>query len=155
VERRVTVAFGYQRSVIDALIAALLARPAAGLLTTPTIRLCSSLVNPGGSTALASITEATFNGYAPFILGAGVGPLNTMAQGRAQLFNCDFIAGAGIVDPGETITGYYLTDSAMPATLLYGGELFNQAVPFVNPGDSLSLDVLLSFLVNQPTGETP
>lgn len=152
--RAQTVSFSYQRTLIDALLAALNARPAAALLTTPTIRLCTSAVDPGGVTTLASITECTFNGYTAVVLGAAIGPVNVPTLGRALLYDADFVAGAAIVAPGEVVTGYYLTDSPNPATLLFGGELFATPIPIVNPGDALAIDVLLPLLLGEATGFT-
>lgn len=128
-------------ALVDALLAALSARPAAALLDTPTAHLFVNDIVPGPTTTLGAFTEATFDDYAADALGALLGPVSLGEGRRAVHAEVDFVAGSAIASPGEIAYGVYITDGA--GTLLYGAGRFEDPVPFANPGDFLSLDVIL------------
>lgn len=127
-------------TLVDALLAALSARPAAALLTTPTVHLFTATSTPlSPSSATTDFTEATFPGYAAVVMGTLLGPVNLPNRdGRGLHVECDYLAGA-ITYPGETILGYWIDDGA---TAFYGGEVFADPITLVNPGDFLSLDLM-------------
>lgn len=134
--------------LLDALLAALSARPAAALLAAPNVHLYTA-VTPALSptSAVGDFTECTFAGYATAAAPAMIGPVNTANRTRAVHGQVDFTGGA-IVAPGETAIGYYVTDTT--DAILYMAEEFAQPIPFVNPGDTLSLDVIFPELANTP-----
>jgi hypothetical protein len=134
------------RPLADAMLAALSARPASALLTTPTVHLFTA--GPSTITPLnlpADFTEATFAGYAAATLTLPLlGPINLPNGDGFGVHNeVDFLGGA-VVSPGETILGYWIDDGA--TAVLYYAELFAVPVPIVNPGDFISLDVVYGLL---------
>ena len=120
------------QALVDALLAALSTRPAAALLTTPTVHLYTAVTSPISPTsAVADFTEATFPGYAAVVMGSLLGPVNLPnGDGRGLHVECDYLAGA-VVYPGETIIGYWIDDGA---TTFYGGETFQTPVNIVKSG---------------------
>lgn len=129
-----------KQALLDALLAALSARPAAALLDVPTAHLFVNDFNPAAGTVVADFTEATFNGYAADPLGTLLGPVTLSDGKRAMHVEVDFTAGGAIVAPGEVAYGVYVTDTA--GTVLYWSGRFANPVPFANPGDFLSLDLV-------------
>ena len=128
------------RVLLDALLAALMTRPAGALLSTPTVHLyTAATANPNPNSAVANFTEATFAGYSSVAIAALLGPINLPSgNGRGVHAEADFVAGA-IVTPGQTCLGYWIDDGA---ATLYLAEAFATPVTFANPGDFLSLDVI-------------
>lgn len=128
------------------LIAALSARPAGALLTTPFVKLFTAVsANPNPYSAVADFTEATFTGYAGQACTLPlIGPINVTGSTIAGLGNVNFVAGSGITPPGQTILGYYVVDDNAAPTKVYMSELFPSPIPIVNPGDAISLDVLFA-----------
>jgi hypothetical protein len=127
--------------VADDLLATLSAVPGAALFDAPEIILFTNAIQFTTETELADLTLATFTGYAPDALGTLLGP-GLLANGNRFLHaQVDFVGGA-IVAPGETVYGYAITNGA--GNVLYAGETFETPVPFINPGDYLSLDVVLA-----------
>lgn len=134
-----------RQTLADNLLGALSARPAAALLVTPTVHLFTA--GPAPVTPFnvpGDFTEATFAGYTAVVLTLPLlGPVNLPSgDGVGAHQEADFLAGA-IVLPGETILGYWIDDGA---TAMYYSEIFATPVPFVFPGDFLSLDVIFAIL---------
>jgi hypothetical protein len=131
------------RDVVDNLLAALSARPAAAELVTPFVHLFTAGPNPITPTSVpGDFTEATFDGYAPVALELPLlGPINADANDRGVHNEADFVGGT-VVTPGENILGYWIDDNATTPTKLYAAEQFADPVPIVNDGDYISLDVV-------------
>jgi len=129
-----------QANLIDPLLAALSARPAAALLTTPTVHLFTAGPSPITPTQVpADFTEATFVGYAAAALTPIVGPVITPSfTCRAVFANVSFVAGA--VVGSQNVLGYWVDDAS---THFYLGEFFPAPVQIVNPGDFIDLAVLI------------
>ena len=101
--------------------------------------------NPTPLNGVADFTECDFVGYgAKTITNASLtGPVNLPnGNGDGLIQNESFIAGALVA--AQSALGYYLTDST--GAILYYAEAFAVAVNFVNPGDFLSLDLILPVL---------
>lgn len=136
------------QDLADAILDALSARPAAAILSTPTVHLYTEVDPPISPLSTPTdFTEATFAGYADAALPALVGPINTLTSTRAVHGQVDFTGGA-VVAPGQNIAGYYVTDGG--GTNFYYGEAFPAPIPIVNPGDTISLDVILPILEITP-----
>lgn len=130
------------KAQLDALLAALSARPAAALWDAPKVHLGVNDFVPDAATALGDFVEASFAGYTPggYALPAFSAPVNLPDEGQAILSTVNIIAAGGIVAPGEVAYTYYITDAA--GAVLYQYERFSDVVPFANPGDFLDLTVL-------------
>lgn len=130
------------RGLLNALLGALGARPLAALLDAPKVHLYTGATTITMDSLLASFSasEATFDGYTAQSLPALVGPVNTGTQQLAMHGEVDFNGASPQAAP-QNVVGYYVTDSG--ATILYAAEAFPSAVPITNPGDFLSLDVIL------------
>lgn len=141
----VTQIFTWIQATIATMLAALSARPAAALLSTPTVHLFTGnpVINP--QTVLATLTalEATFTGYAAAALPALAGPINLPGATYGMHGEVDFIGGGSFSTP-NTITGYYVTDTGN--TILYGAEMLTTPVAIAHTGDYLSIDVILPLL---------
>ncbi len=128
-----------------ALATALSTRPAAALLTTPTLRLFTDsalTITPG--TDVAAFTEATFGGYSPVTLGTMIGPVLAIPNQALVHVQGDFAAD-GTIGAGQTCYGYVVTDAASVGWYL--AENFVDPVTgapapmnFAQPGDFLSID---------------
>lgn len=133
------------RNLVDALLAALSARPAGAGLVTPVVHLFTS--GPGNITpdfTPGDFVEATFVGYAPVALALPlVGPINADPAHSGVHNEVDFLAGA-VVSPGENILGYWIDDSADTPTTQYLAEVFESPVPIATAGDYVSLDVVFA-----------
>lgn len=136
----------FARPLLNALLAALSARPAAALFTTPFVHLFKAGPSPlTPDTLYSAFTEAAFPGYASVALGTLAGPVITPSTLCEGVFsNASFIAGA-IVTP-ETILGYWVDEGAAPTTPAHYFEYFPAPIPFVNPGDFLDLAVLFGLI---------
>jgi len=130
------------RTLVEQLLDALSARPAAALLVTPFVHLFTAGPNPVSPDSLpADFTEATFVGYAAVALPLPLlGSIQIDPDNMAQHNEVDFLAGA-VVAPGETILGYWIDEAAAAGVVLYMGEYFETPIPIANPGDYVSLDV--------------
>jgi hypothetical protein len=141
-----------QRTLADALVAALSARPAAALLITPFVHLYTAAAFPPSENSVpGDFTEAVFVGYAPIALTLpltgpiNLGPANTVGGHN----DADFIAGA-VVPPGENIVGYWIDEAAVGGATVYASESFPAPIPVVNPGDTIALDVIFGIGANIP-----
>lgn len=136
------------KALIDGLLAALSARPAAALLTTPTVHLFTagpSVITP--TQVPADFTEATFTGYASQTLGTLLGPIQLPnTEGDGVHADVNFLAGA-VAPPGQMILGYWIDDGA---TTFFGGEVFPNPIPIGVPGAFIDLDVVFPILSPAP-----
>jgi hypothetical protein len=134
--------FDFMSEVVDALSA----RPAAALLVTPFVKLFTSTsANPSPLSVPGDFTEATFVGYAGQAMTLPLlGPANLIPNTIGGHREVDFLAGA-VVAPGENILGYYVVDDNAAPTRVYLSELFQAPIPIINPGDTISLDVIFGF----------
>jgi hypothetical protein len=133
--QRTTVTLVVAQVLIDALLDTLTARPAAALLTTPTLGLLIAPSNPTPSSVYAGMTPPVFHGYTPAAITL-VGPVNVSPTTEGLVATANFIATAcGTI--ADTVIGYWLSDGAAN---FYAGELFATAVPFANPGDFLTVN---------------
>lgn len=124
-------------------------------LAVPTVRLFTAYTkSPSPDSIAADFTEASFVGYAAAsIAGTLVGPTN-LSNGLGACIHgeADFIAGAGIVLPGQTVLGYWVDDGALAPKMVLS-ELFQTPVLFQLPFDTLSLDVIFPILFQAATGQ--
>ncbi len=136
------------KATLDALLAALSARPAAALFATPNVHLFTNMVTPTAESLLADFTEATFAGYVAVALPTLAGPVHLPNDSQALLAEVNFI-GTTVAPPGEAIQGYYITDTTN--AILYIAELFGTPIPIANPGDYLTLAIILPEAAVRPT----
>jgi len=133
--------------LLSAMLACLLTRPAAALCDALHVHLFTagpSPITPGMT--IASFTEATFVGYAPSVVAALSGPINTPSDTCDGLFATpSFICTAGSTP--NTILGYWIDDGAAN---IYLAEAFSSPVPIVNPGDFIDLAIIFG-LAFKPT----
>jgi hypothetical protein len=131
------------RPLVDHLLDALSARPAAALLITPTVHLFTN--GPGNITPDSTppdFTEATFAGYAQVALTLPLlGSVTMDPNNLGQHNEVDYLAGA-VIPPGETILGYWIDDGGAGSVTLYEAELFETPIPIAAAGDYISLDVV-------------
>jgi hypothetical protein len=129
-----------QVAVLEALLACLMTRPAAALLTTPTVHLFTSGPAPVTPQAtVASFTEASFTGYAAVVLASLLGPVNSPSGTCEAVFNnAVFIAGA--LSTGQNILGYWVDNGS---TVFYLGEYFPAPIAIAHPGDFIDLAVMV------------
>lgn len=122
-------------------LAALKARPAAELVTTPTVHLYTAGPSPiPFDPTAADFTEATFSGYAAVALTLSTPNILLPSQdGMGKFGNVSFVADAAITPPGETIIGYFVDDGA---GMMYLAEEFDSPVQIANFGDFLDLQVV-------------
>lgn len=125
--------------LLDALLAALAARPAAALLAAPNVHLYVNNIAFAAGTAISDLTEATFAGYAAAVLPTLVGPI-ALPNGALGLHAAvDYVA-TSVVSPGQVVYGYYVTDTTN--AILYWGEKLATPIPIANIGDFVSLEVI-------------
>jgi hypothetical protein len=129
-----------QINLLEPMLAALSARPAAALLTTPTVHLFTAGPSPISPTQVPSdFTEATFIGYAAVVLASLLGPIITPSNTCEGVFNnANFIAGA--IVGSQTILGYWVDNGS---TEFYLGEYFPSPALIVSPGDFVDLAVII------------
>jgi hypothetical protein len=127
-----------QTTLLQALLGALQTRPAAALLTTPTVHLYTALSGQlGPAVDVSQFTEATFSGYAAVALSGFTGPVNVPSnQGQGIFGSSEFTANSSITSPGQIALGYWVDDGT---STIYLCESFETPVLFVNPGDFLNL----------------
>jgi hypothetical protein len=133
-----TVLFTWSMSLIDALLSALGTRPAAALLTTPSIELFTGATVPSPTSTYGSFTRPTFHGYAITAVTL-VGPVNIGTDAQAMIGTVTFVATAGGTI-ADTITGYLLTDGV---GAYYGAERIQAPIPIANPGDFVTINLVL------------
>jgi hypothetical protein len=136
---RVTAVFIWIKALLDALLTALTARPAAALLTTPTVVLYTAGPLPTMNQAFGNYTLATFSGYAAQAVTLS-GVVNISLGTQALLGTALFVSTAASPFVPNTILGYLLTDGV---TALYGGEQFQTPVNIASAGDFVHLDLVL------------
>jgi len=134
-----TVLMTWSRALLNALLAALSARPAAALLTTPEVMLYSAGPAISPDAEVADFTAVIATGIAPEALAfSGVVNLPGGAQGATG--HVDFVATTGSPFVQDTAIGYIITDGT---SAFYGGELFESEVNFGQAGDALGLDIIM------------
>src|SRR5258708_629207 len=128
----------YKTAILDGMLAALGTRPAAALLTTPSIVLYTVGPVPTPAMDLANYTMATFRGYAADLITL-TGPviLGGNDMGMIGTVNFAVTAGSPLTD---TLLGYLLTDGV---TALYGGEAFPAPITVSGVGSFLQIDVVI------------
>lgn len=128
------------------IVTALSVNPAAALLVTPIVKLFTAVsANPNPLSVPGDFTEAAFVGYADQALTLPLlGPANLIPNTIGGHREVDYLAGA-VVAPGENILGYYVVDNSGAPTKVYLSELFQAPIPIINPGDTISLDVIFGF----------
>jgi hypothetical protein len=131
--------FTYPRTLLNALLATLGARPAGALLTTPTIELYTAGPIPTIDSARADFTVADFSGYAPATITPGTA-VNITLQSQALVISITFTATTGSPFVPNALVGYMLTDGA---AAYYGAMNFQAPVNITQAGDFLQLDVVL------------
>jgi hypothetical protein len=124
-------------ALLDNLLLALNARPAAALLTTPKVELYTNNYSPTGTDAYASFTKAAFTGYAAAAITFDAVPVNLANGSQALIGSVVFQATNGVTP--ASVTGYILSDGAAN---VYMAESFPVPLAFVNPGDFLQVDLL-------------
>lgn len=140
---RRTTAPVYSKALLDALLTAISARPAAALFDTPIVQLFTAGPPVTPTTDPTAYTEAAFNGYAAATpTFAAVGNLIGGDQGLPTQVH--FAATSGGPLGAETILGYLITGAS---DAFYLGEFFALPVPIAAIGDFLDLDVILPLLV--------
>jgi len=129
-----------QVNILEAMLACLMTRPAAALLTTPTVHLFVAGPSPITPQAtVAAFTEASFTGYAAVVLASLLGPVNSPSGTCEALFNnASFIAGA--LSSSQNMLGYWLDNGS---TGWYMGEYFPSPIPIVHPGDFVDLAIMI------------
>jgi hypothetical protein len=136
---RQTTRVSTKRSLAAALLAALSARPAGALLTTPTLHLWTDGPTPGPDFDIADYTLATFHGYAGVALtlsAAGNLPNQALSVNASARF--EMTAGSP-ANPG-TVNGWIVTDGA---TADYFCGTFDDPVPFAIAGDFVDVDLII------------
>lgn len=141
-----TKRFTWASALVDGMLGALSARPAAALLTTPKIILYTAGPPVTPDASVAAYTEATFHGYAAAALTL-LGPVLLGGTDRAMIAALSFIATAGGTI-NDQLLGYLMTDGA---TAFYGGEAFPAPINIAGVGQFLDLDLICPL----PTEYTP
>jgi hypothetical protein len=133
----------WAQGLLEALLTALSTRPAAALLSAPTVHLCTNTPSLVPGMAVAAFTETIYTGYAAIALPTLSGPV---WFGQGQLYG--MFGGVNFLGPSSggpaSITGYYVTDGG--GTVLYGAELFPTPIGLALPTDFLDLTVILPLL---------
>jgi hypothetical protein len=133
----------YNKTFLDAVLAAELTVPGGALIPTPTVMLFNlATLNPAPDTLIATFTanKCTFSGYADQALTLA-GPRNTGPQSLGNIGNVIFSA---------TAATPFVPDTAYGWAILSGGDWIAAGkfdapfvVPFQAAGDFLSLLVQL------------
>lgn len=123
--------------IVDALLTALSTRPAAGILVTPHVSLYTNDYVPQPTDVVGAYTEASFTGYASAALTL-TGPINTGPTTQGMIGTVTFTMSA-VTAGTQTVYGYFLSDGAGN---FQGAEKFAAQQLFVNPGDTLVLNVV-------------
>lgn len=134
----ITLALAFLRSLVTHICTTAAATPP---LDGCKVHLFTNDFTPLPSTLLADFDEANFVGYAEVTIADWGTTINTGTARAGSTASATFTAGA-IVAPGQTVYGYYVTDSG--ETVVLFSERFETAVNFVNQFDSLQLDLIFS-----------
>jgi hypothetical protein len=142
---RRTASLGITQALQDAILEALLADPGAPLMDAPRLNLIANpdaVLSKDYDPADIAADDPTFTGYASVLLTPGdfIGPINLGGGKRGMHLEVDIVSTA--VPTAQMVYGYVITDTG--TTILYGWEVFEDPVPIVNPGDSVSLDIVLA-----------
>jgi hypothetical protein len=137
----VTRAVFVGRALVNALLAALNARPAAALLTTPTLHLGSGVPPTLGPNADSTgWTESTWTGYAAIPLVTFSGPINPSLSLQALVTDSVFtMTGA---TPTTGVSTFWWIDTGVAGPVYWCGA-FDAGVPFNVAGDFLALQNVL------------
>lgn len=132
------------RNFVENWLNALMTRPAAALLTTPTLELYKAgPTAPNMDALFTDFTACDFTGYVP-LAGAFAGPVN-LPSGNGEGFYLDkvFIAGSPFVSGAQNALGYLVTDGAGN---LYMWEAFPVPFAFVAANDFLDLNAIIGLM---------
>lgn len=134
-----------RRSLVSAMLAAISARPAAALISSPYVHLLKGniVVTPDITLGSLQALEANYTGYAPQVLAALAGPANLRFDTEGMLQNNDFIVGANPVTPNN-ITGYWVDQAGIDWVV---AEMFPNVIPMSNPGDLIDLQISIPILM--------
>jgi hypothetical protein len=136
----------WARGLTDAFLNALSARPAAALLTTPSLILFTAGPPVTPDEVVADYTPCTFHGYAAQTVTL-VAPVRLSGNDEGAIGSATFLATAGGVI-NDQVLGYLLTDGV---TAFYGGEFFTLPVSIAAPGQFIEIDLILPL----PLSHTP
>ena len=141
----------WRKAILDEMLAALSTRPAGALLTTPQVHLLGSAIVFNESTPIATFTaaESAFSGYTAIALPTLVGPINPNLQSTGLTADVTFIGASPLTTPG-TIYGYWIDHNTGAEWVL--AENLPTPVPIANPGDFLTLNLILAALYQIPLG---
>jgi hypothetical protein len=129
----------YGRALVGALLGTLKALTASPLLATPKILLFTAAPALSPDFDPATLTEATFHGYAATAVTLG-STVNIGGTDQAILGTVDFVATSGGTI-ADTCIGYAVVDNTK--AIGYMIELFANPISFGLPGDFLQLDLVL------------
>jgi hypothetical protein len=134
-----TKVFTWLASMIEAFLTALTARPAAALLTTPTVVLFTAGPAPGESSDIADYTLGGSSGYEA--VTPVFSPVLNFPTGAKGLLGSALFVGDN-TDPfvSAVYIGFLVTNGS---TTIYGGELFDEPIPIGKEGDWIEVDVVL------------
>jgi len=128
----------WTRVLLNAMLAAQKARPAAALLVTPTLvlRTDNTVIIP--ESVFADIAVANFSGYADLATTPS-DPVNQGASAGGMVLSGTWTAVTASPFVPNTITGVALTDGV---TALYGGMEFDVPVNIAGAGDFIGLQAV-------------
>lgn len=102
--------------------------------------LFQSNTTPSDSTTLASLTAATFSGYAAATVSTFVTPTESTNKARTSATAVDFTHNGGATS--NTIYGYYVYDNSLSKLLWI--ERFDASVTMANNGDKITITLKLT-----------
>jgi hypothetical protein len=137
-----------RRSLVSAMLAAIAARPAAALISSPYVHLLQTnvVITPDTTLAAFQAGEATYTGYAPQVLATLAGPVNLRVDTEGLIQNNDFVVGANPTVQNN-VTGYYVDQAGTDWVV---AELFPQVLPMGKPGDFIDLQISIPALMIPP-----
>jgi hypothetical protein len=109
---------------------------ASGFLDALTWRLYSNPANITPATALADLTEAVFQGYAP-VVGSAWGTPFVDAGGNGVVIGGNAQFRATGMTGAQNIFGYYATRGASVSEVLVFVEPFQQQIPIAKLDDAI------------------
>jgi len=145
----VTVMLTWGRTLVNALLAALSARPAAALLVTPKVRLYSAGPALSPDSVVDDYTAVTATGVEDVALTI-TGVVNLDGNVQGAIGHVDFVATTADPFVEDTAIGYILFDGT---DAFYGGEQFASEVNFGQAGDFLGLDIVFPIGGTQVTNQ--
>lgn len=146
---RITQFWTWARTLVNAVLACLGTRPAAALLSTPTIVLYSAGPAPTPDSAVADFTTVTASAVTATAVTL-TGAVNLSGDVQAMIGHVDFLSTTTGTYTADTAEGYIMTNGT---TTYYGGEQFAAPVNFGANGDNLSLDVIIPLPTAQTTNQ--